>query len=331
MLGAHRYSSSADPILSPDDESSLTEYHLRNLFWLCYSIDKDISLRTGQPPCISDSQCDLTLPAHYVDQFYARFDPQSYVNDYPEVPLFPLDLRLSMIKSRAYDALYSVGALQKTDAELLRAIRELDADLERWRVSLPGRIRPTVSFSHDTPIDASMDMGVVMLRLDYHHCMATIHQATSRCKAWTGSEEGVMDGVGSSLALSVEASRSTIFYLQTAEHVLGDDCLWYASMFSTFINFKRLSQTLTTFRAILFYPMSAILTIFCNILLHPCHPESSKDCELLHKAPVLVRGIFGRHLSVNEIMHIKLLTEFVNELGRLAGCAIEKAHNECPH
>ncbi|GAD97591.1 conserved hypothetical protein [Paecilomyces variotii No. 5] len=243
----------------------------------------------------------------YVEGLYARFDGQSSPNNFREVPLFPLDLRLSMIKSRAYDALYSVRALQKTDAELLRAIRELDADLERWRVSLPPRVRPTVSFSYEMPIDATMDMGVVMMRLDYHHCMATIHQATSRCKAWTGPEDCVMDGVGSSLALSVEASRSTVFYLQTAEHVLGDDCFWI----------------------VLFYPMSAFLTIFCHVLLHPLHPQADKDVELLRKAPILVRGILGRQLSVNEIIHVKVITEFVAELGRLAKCAIEKARIEC--
>ncbi|KAJ9399508.1 transcriptional regulator family: Fungal Specific TF [Paecilomyces variotii] len=306
MLGAHRNPSIGDSISPSDDLRSLATYHLRNLFWLCYSIDKDISLRTGQPPCISDSQCDLTLPAQYVDQFYARFDPESPRNNFPEVPLFPLDLRLSMIKSRAYDALYSVRALQKTDAELLRAIRELDADLERWRVSLPPRIRPTVSFSYEMPIDATMDMGVVMMRLDYHHCLSMIHQATSRCKAWAGPEDGVLDGVGSSLALSVEASRSTIFYLQTAEHVLGDDCFW----------------------VVLFYPMSAFLTIFCHVLLHPLHPQAAKDVELLNKAPVFVRGLFRRQISVKELIHLKVITEFVAELGRLAKCAIEKACSE---
>ncbi|KAL2012449.1 hypothetical protein VTN00DRAFT_5167 [Thermoascus crustaceus] len=306
VLGAHVRPTYTGPPPSPMDIISLTQYHLRNLFWLCYMVDKDLSLRTGQPPSINDEQCDLTLPSDYLENLYTDITIPDVPDSPARGPLFPLDLRLSMIKSRAYNALYSARGVQKTDAELLRAIRELDDELETWRMSLPPKYRPTLSFSHDTPIDPNMDMRSVMLRLDYHHCMAMIHQASSRCKAWAGSQSGVMEGVSSSLALSVEASRSTIFYLQTAEHVLGDESFWI----------------------ILFYPMSALLTIFCNILLNPLNPESAKDLELLRTAPVLIRGIFARHLSVHEILHIKLVAEFVSELSRLAKCAIDKASSE---
>lgn len=226
MLGAHTRPTCTGPPSSPADVVALTQYHLRYLFWLCYALDKDLALRTGQPPAISDEQCDLTLPPDYLEQLNTEITFPNGPDQPPRGPLLPMDLRLSMIKSKAYNALYSAQAIQKSDAELLRSIRELDNELERWRMSLPLKYRPTVSFSHDTPIDANMNMRSVMLRLDYHHCMAIIHQASSRCKAWAGSQSGVMEGISSSLALSVEASRSTIFYLQTAEHVLGDESFW---------------------------------------------------------------------------------------------------------
>jgi hypothetical protein len=37
----------------------------------------------------------------------------------------------------------------------------------------------------------------------------------------------MIEGVSSSLALSVEASRSTLLYLESAEHVLVDGVFWW--------------------------------------------------------------------------------------------------------
>ena len=54
-----------------DRDLTLEEHedrHLRHLFWLCYVLDKDISLRTGRPPVIADQFCDLTLPEGYAQQ-----------------------------------------------------------------------------------------------------------------------------------------------------------------------------------------------------------------------------------------------------------------------
>ncbi|KAH6876731.1 hypothetical protein B0T10DRAFT_497616 [Thelonectria olida] len=44
--------------------------HVRLLFWHCYVFDNDIDLRTGQPPLISDSDCDLTPPEGYIENHF---------------------------------------------------------------------------------------------------------------------------------------------------------------------------------------------------------------------------------------------------------------------
>jgi hypothetical protein len=227
MLGAHTTTrqpiAPAASILEYYD--SRTKNHLRNLFWFCYTIDNDVALRTGQPVVLVDENCDLTLPPGYEEKLYTSMAYHHHSRELPDSPIFPVDLRLSIIKSRAYSALYSFKALQKTDAELLKEIRELDDELERWRISVPQEWRPTLSFSHETP-DPNISMHTVMLRLNYHLCMTIIHSASSRCKAWVKGQGGIMDGVSSSLALSVEASRSTLLYIETAEPVLVDDVFW---------------------------------------------------------------------------------------------------------
>jgi hypothetical protein len=235
VLGGHTL---PDPWTRPGetDAESLAGWtphearHLRKLFWLCYTLDKEISIRTGQPPAISDDHCDLTLPGGYLDVQY--LDEWLYADvahlDDSAVPLLPGDLRLTMIKSKACKLLYSAEALRKSDADLLRDIRELDEELERWRLAVPPKHRPVLALSQSTmwATEAQRSIRTVVIHFEYHHLMATIHQATSRCRAWTASESREMDSVRSSLALAVEASRSAVVSLRTAVHSLLEDASW---------------------------------------------------------------------------------------------------------
>ncbi|KAL3436209.1 hypothetical protein BDV09DRAFT_184381 [Aspergillus tetrazonus] len=306
MLGAHIFTDQRSwyPESFTDTEARI-KGQLRNLFWLCYTLEQDVSLRTGQAQLFSEDNCDLTLPPDYVNEMEASLEFHHTSTDFPQNPIFPVDLRLSVIKARAYSALYSFKAMKKTDAEILKDIRELDDELERWRLSLPVRWRPTLSFSQEKP-DPNCNMHSVILRLNYHLCMTIIHQASSRCKSWA-TQGCVMDGVSSSLALSVEASRSTLLYLETSGHVLVDGVFW----------------------TLIFYPMSALLAIFCNILQNPADPQASKDLALLKSATGMLERVFLRQAySVNELMHVKLVADFVNELCRLATCAMDKAWKE---
>ncbi|KAJ5375840.1 transcriptional regulator family: Fungal Specific TF [Penicillium concentricum] len=299
MLGGNLFTCHAT---ATDKRSQQKHSQLRNLFWICYTIDKDLALRTGQPPTITDENCDLTLPPGYLDRAFSDVENE----EAPWYgPVFPFDLRLSMIKARAHRELYSVSSLQKSDAELLKSIRELDDALEEWRLSVPPKWRPTMSFSSETS-DPNMGMHTVLLRLNYHLCMTIIHQASGRCKAWMQGQSGMMDGVSSSMALSVEASRSSLCYLEAAEHVVVDGVFW----------------------TLIFYPMSALLTIFCSILQNPLDPHSREDLGRLNVATVMMERIFSRKLPSSELVHFKLVGDFILELKRLAECAIDKAWAE---
>lgn len=213
---------------------------LRTLFWLCYIVDKDIALRTGQPPIVSDDFCDLTLPEGYLEH---RFDISAVTEnlvspmfaDESLVPYLPGDLHLCQLKDKTCRLLYSAKSMRKSDAEILRDIRELDEELEEWRLSVPPDFRPALSVTKTTRIQTPMwlpqSMQRIVLYLEYHHMMTTIHRASGRCliiDPETGLERAQMNsGVHSSIALSLEASRSTIFYLRAAVHGLASEAFWY--------------------------------------------------------------------------------------------------------
>lgn len=217
-LGGHL---TAFPIVSgrPFTMLEREDRHLRILFWLCYVLEKDIALRTGQPPMINDRFCDLSLPEGWEKTRVSnrRRDP----NDDDQMPFLPGDLRLCIIKSKAVDKLYANDSVLKSDAEILRTIRELDEELEEWRSALPAEIAPSLSIRKGMTLSEDLtdcaSMLHIELHLEYHHLLNAIHCASRRCAAPSVGDGGPVNyGVQSSLDVSVEASRSTIIYLTAA-------------------------------------------------------------------------------------------------------------------
>lgn len=71
--------------------------------------------------------------------------------------------------------------------------------------------------------------------------------------------------------------------------------------------------------------MTAILTIFCNILLRPRDTQAQDDLELLKTTPELIKKMRTRRLTLKETVHMRLVEDFVTELIRLGCCAIQRA------
>lgn len=204
---------------------SMPECHLCDLFWLCYSFDKDIYLRTGQPPFIHDTCCNLTLPTGYTHLQDSNILQKSLSIDDCTVPLYPFDLWLSQIKYEAYQALYSVSMQHNSGLEILSCIWMLDKALEQWRLTLHSEFHPTLWFSPEISVSA-MNTQTTMLQITYYHCVTIIHQASEQCKV--SCEDGPEhDGIQSSISLTVNSSWSTLAYLQTALLVVKDECFWY--------------------------------------------------------------------------------------------------------
>ncbi|KAL6857369.1 hypothetical protein J3F83DRAFT_763705 [Trichoderma novae-zelandiae] len=296
------YHASSQPPSQLYDKSNLA-HHLRDLFWTCYAIDKDLCIRTGQPSCLLDLHSDLTLPPDYsmMQTRHIQSPTMPHLGN-NTVPVYPWDLLLSQLKSRAYDALYSPMAHRKTQSELLESIRILDESLEQWRLSIPSDIRPTLTFSETTPVSVDVSMQSSMIRLAYYQFVAIVHRASGRCKAQ--SPEDYHEGVRSSFNISLDACRSTVMYLRVALRVITDDCFWI----------------------IIHYPMTAILALFSNILSNPLDDCAAGDLEILRGAPALFRGIPIRKLTLAELTHLKFLDAFSRELARLGELAIRKAN-----
>lgn len=203
---------------SPSNPPSRRSWHCRNLFWICYNIDRKVCLRTGRPPCINDNCCDLSLPADYIAALKTEIPPSP---GYTE-PIFLSDIRLSLIDSKVFLELYAAPAAGKSDAELLRTIRSLDTMVEEWKVV-------ALSGEQGSVQSEGFDPQTAIFRMHYFYSIATIHQATTGCSAWVHDQGRTMEGVSSSLMISVDASRQLLRLMSGTPAVLLADGFWSVS------------------------------------------------------------------------------------------------------
>ncbi|KAH7024523.1 uncharacterized protein B0I36DRAFT_208134, partial [Microdochium trichocladiopsis] len=308
QLGAHLLPTAGFDVDIPATATiALHRRHLRSLFWMAYTFDKDFALRTGQPPLIHDDNCDLTLPEGYLDRppdkscAMPRPRPTAVSSARLDM-LLPGDLRLDLLKSETYTMLYSAKAMRKSEVQLLQDIRELDTKLETWRMGIDPLLRPRLTYPAGYMFDLGQRMHHIMITLQYHHLISRIHGATGRCRHLS-TDEGLSAAFASSMALAVEASRSTLHFIQGLDQDLLGGPFW----------------------VVLFYPLSAIHVLFCDILTNPSEPAAMGDLRLLEATPVLVKNMRNMYLKDSEVEQLARVERFVAELVRLGHKAVARA------
>ncbi|KAK1722637.1 fungal-specific transcription factor [Colletotrichum acutatum] len=304
-------------------EISLSErrkQHVRNLFWVCYMSDKDSSLRTGQPPLLADIYCDVTIPENYLSSYtYLRgldehLHPPDASGDADLTPHFSGDAQLGFLKEKVYRLLYSVQALSDKDNRLLISIRELDDEIECWRLSVPVDFRPALSVSLNTLL-ITPETKLPHLRryfhllLEYWYLMIYVHTTVRRYDAHTIIGDGGQDlhrVIHSSYDLSMEAGRSTLRCLRVCMNTFSNEGFWL----------------------LMFYATNAAIALFLNMIIHPEDTDGQLDLELLISAANAIRTAIPRTPTREESTRIQRTSDFIMRLMWLGSCAITKSQEE---
>ncbi|CAG7951517.1 unnamed protein product [Penicillium olsonii] len=288
--------------------------HTRMLFWISYVLDKEISLRTGNPPLLTDTYCDISLPDSYME--YETYPPerQELTDSHGEpsgriTPHLPADPRLSLLKEKVCRRLFSAQALKNDNNQLLLNIRQLDEEIESWRLSIPLPFRPALFVSQSSPLSALGECSphfnrLISLQLDYHHLMTVIHTTVRKCIPDAGDgDQDLHHVVHSSFDLSLEASRSTI---------------WCIKVLCTNVTPERS-------RLIVPYLTTAAMSLFLNILIHPLDHTAQLDLETLISVANTVRNTLGGESTHGERSLLQGTSDFVMRLVWLGTCAVTKA------
>ncbi|KAI2787505.1 hypothetical protein POX_f07872 [Penicillium oxalicum] len=300
----------------------LDHQNIESLFWISYILDKNISLFTGKPPLLTEAYCDLVQPFNY-NPFGGDgsmvFNPttKSFIEprEHTWRAHFPGEIKLAVEKEKVYQKLFSTQAIKAKNNQLLQHIREMDQNLERWRLSFDEEYRPALFVSDDTlpnaddedPSSVSCMIRIVALHLEYHHLMTVIHTTVRKCTL-VPNEGGpdLHSVVHSSFDISLEASRSTIKCLKYLIERIGEDA----------------------FRFVTLYSQVAALTLFLNIIIHPLDARSRKDLELLISTSNMISDMPTTSLTKDELLHVRELSDFVMRLVWLGSCGVTKASRE---
>ena len=293
----------------------------KRVFWIGYMLDKDLVLRSGRPPVQDDDDMNVELPSA---------DPDDNIGNIPladgkgKVNLFRLMCEFSTIESKVYKQLYSTKASKQSDGELLNTIGELDSQLEEWKDSIPVDFRPEheIKASH-TPLI----LHVVFLHFAYYNCLTTIHRMSVHHGYWTSrlsnyaiqglNARPLNPRVFSSAALCVSAARASIHLIKYVPQ--GDfSCVWYENCLvlnCSIANYDRL---------VLYFPVSALVTLFGNILQNPQDPRARSDVRLMS----LVVSFLSMLNADEENGGVRRMLGVCSEFERIAKVVLDKADKE---
>ncbi|KAJ5789654.1 transcriptional regulator family: Fungal Specific TF [Penicillium psychrosexuale] len=277
----------------------------KRVFWIAYLLDKDICLRSGRPPVQDDDDMNVELPSE---------DPPDNVGNVPlsdgrsKFNLFRSLCEFATIESRVYKRLYSAKASKQSDGELLNTIGELDKELEDWKDSIPIDFRPEydIQATH-TPLIIHM----VVLHFAYYNCLTTIHRMSVHHGYWTSRLSNyAIQGLNArplnprvflSAVLCVTAARASINLIKYIPQ--GDfACVWL----------------------ILYYPVSALVTLFANILQNPTDARARSDVKLMS----VVVSFLSTLVSDESNGSIKRMLGLCGEFERIAKVVLDKTEKE---
>jgi hypothetical protein len=231
-LGGH-VNRAWEPCMDASSDNDRQRHHIRLLFWHCYGTDKEISLRSGQPPLLVEDYCDLTIlrPCEKGQSPEAEGRVGGYASE-GMISRLAWDPRLALMKERTCRLLHSPRSDAMPDGQLLLRIRELDDELEEWRQSMPSHLRPKLSVPTDyRPIspESSAQQGVfrINVQLDYHAVLMAIHSTVRKCGAdrseYEKMPEDLHQVVHSSVDINLEAARSTLHFLRAPIRLLEEE------------------------------------------------------------------------------------------------------------
>ncbi len=279
----------------------------KRVFWIGYMLDKDLCLRSGRPPAQDDDDMNVELPSA---------DPEDNIGNIPlsdgkgKVNLFRLMCEFATIESKVYKQLYSTAASKQSDGELLNTIGNLDRLLEEWKDSIPVEFRPEegreIKASH-TPLI----LHVVVLHFAYYNCLTTIHRMAVHHGYWTSrlsdfairglNAQPLNPRVFNSAALCVNAARASIHLIKYVPQ--GDySCVWL----------------------ILYFPVSALMTLFGNILQNPHDPKARSDVKLMN----LVVTFLSMLINEEESAAVRRMLSVCSEFERITRAVLDRADKE---
>ena len=179
----------------------------RNVFWLAYILDKDISMTYNQAAVQLDDDIDLDLPDAVEDD--ERFDETTNVdqpstvatlNGLSEFDYFRARIQLAVIEGGVYDYLYSTRAQKRSPEERAVALESVYRALDQWKTSIPPSFAAEAAIGY---VASSSHRFLAVLHSTSLLCTTLVNKAHAWDQKWISS-------------LKANAATGTAFWVPTS-------------------------------------------------------------------------------------------------------------------
>ncbi|KAK8085260.1 fungal specific transcription factor domain-containing protein [Apiospora hydei] len=161
-----------------------------NVFWICYCLDKDISLRTSTPSLQLDDDIDLDLPgttassASPENMFGIVEESEDQEGRPPPFHYLRARVQLAFIEGQIYDSLYSVRSLKTSPEQRKQQVARLDTLLDTWRRSSLPSPPPPIHDKGRFVADEAVSTMAASLHHTYLFCVFCLHGLYSWDSIW---------------------------------------------------------------------------------------------------------------------------------------------------
>ncbi|KAI0176331.1 fungal-specific transcription factor domain-containing protein [Hypoxylon sp. FL1284] len=107
----------------------------RQVFWMAYILDRDISLQAKLAPVQLDNDIDLDLPPSEAEDNLAGFIFAA--DGHTKINYFRTRIELARIQGEAYDCVYSVSAQNRNSRERAESVARVLGSLNDWGSRIP--------------------------------------------------------------------------------------------------------------------------------------------------------------------------------------------------
>ncbi|PNY23863.1 transcriptional regulatory protein [Tolypocladium capitatum] len=313
MRLAHRlrlHSQDAARYFSPEENKQRSR-----VFWVAYTLDKDISLRIKAPSVQSDVDIDVPLPSLTVSDgvglIWTR-DGSSHVN------FHRLRVDLGHIEGQVYDLLYSNRSSKVPKEERQRRVCRLQGQLDRWYQRVP------VEFQIEHAASTLDPGGLAMItKMHYAYLLATVmtHGLYSHSADWIGRVGSPGRKAIQDLATSMDSYAATPCTESQSPSFPGGWSRCVEISRGCMKLFEKSTPTECLVWQCSWPHFSGLIILLANMLINPSHDFVSLDQHLATKAMQL----FDKVLELVPSESVRKIRAIVGELNERAFEAVNKA------
>jgi hypothetical protein len=161
---------------SQDLEPELDTLRQR-IFWVLYTLDRDIAMRIAQPAMINESDIDLELPEENPSDSVGVLCAENGTR----INFFRKRVQLAWIEGKVYEWMFSVRAGKLPPAKKEENKRRAARALEQWYATLPAEFKPELL---PDIADVPTFRAFAVLHFTHMQTLAIIHQSYSFDAEW---------------------------------------------------------------------------------------------------------------------------------------------------